>query len=264
MPRVFISHSSKDLDFIRTQLQPILDELGMVAWCSATDMRIAADWERQIRVALAQADWFMVVMSPDAQTSDWVQAETHWALEHKRGRVIPLMVRSCTPEEIHLKLGKLQFIDYRRDPAAAAARLRALIGEPASNAITRITAPTLMLDSCDATVIRERLAAEVLLFIEPDSQPGYEQRLRIQSAATIGRMEGVDLCLPDGCISRRHARLSVSRSSSGPVLTLADLDSANGTYVNRERLIASRCLAVGDLIELGNVRLLVRDIEYQS
>ncbi len=107
MPRIFISHSTKDLEFIRTRLRPLFEELGMAVWCSAMDMRMAAEWERQIRAALAEADWFVVVMYPDAQTSEWVQAETHWALEHKRGRVIPLMLHGCIPEEIHLKLGTL-------------------------------------------------------------------------------------------------------------------------------------------------------------
>ncbi len=51
MPRIFISYSSKDLDFVQTWLKPLFDELGMPAWCSAMDIRMAADWERQIRAA---------------------------------------------------------------------------------------------------------------------------------------------------------------------------------------------------------------------
>lgn len=262
MPQIFISHSTKDLEFIRTQLQPIFDELGVLVWCSATDMQVAADWERQIRVALAEAEWFMVVMSPDAQASEWVQAETHWALEHKRGRVIPIMARGCTPEEIHLKLGKLQYIDFRNDLEQAAARLRALIGGTAPTAVTRMIEPNPLAGFCDATVVREQLVAEVLLAIASGDQPESERRLRIQTQATLGRMDGVELRLFDECVSRRHARLSLGQSSSGPLLTLTDLDSANGTYVNQERLTASRCLAVGDLIEIGNSRIQVRGIEH--
>ena len=92
MPRVFISYSTKDLDFVQTWLKPLFDELGMPAWCSATDIRMAADWERQIRAALAQADWFVVVLSPDAQASEWVQRPRPTGqFEQERGRVIPVM-----------------------------------------------------------------------------------------------------------------------------------------------------------------------------
>jgi hypothetical protein len=263
MPRIFISYSTKDLEFVQTWLKPLFDELGMPAWCSATDIRMAADWERQIRAALAQADWFVVVLSPDAQTSEWVQAETHWALEHKRGRVIPVMARGCTPEELHLKLGTLQYVDYRQDPAVAAARLRTLIGADPGESATRIFDPRPVPALEGATVIVERLAAEVRLFIEPAVGAGYEQRVLVQRSATIGRMDGVELRLQDDCVSRKHAKLSVARSGSGLTLTLTDLESANGTYVNRERLLTSRCLVVGDIVEIGNARLAVRQIDYR-
>jgi hypothetical protein len=264
MPRIFISYSSKDLDFVRTWLKPLFDELGMPAWCSAMDIRMAADWERQIRAALSQADWFVVVLSPDAQASDWVQAETHWALEHKRGRVIPIMARGCVPEELHLKLGTLQYIDFRKDPAAAVAKLRALIGAAPGESVTRLFDPRPSAVPEGATVIAERLSAELVLSIEPAEGAAYEQPVQVQRAATIGRMEGVELRLQDECVSRKHAKLSVTRSASGLELTLTDLESANGTYVNRERLLTSRRLAVGDLIEIGNVRLKVLHIDYRT
>lgn len=260
MPQVFISHSSKDLEVVLTRLKPLLDELGMAAWCSATDIRMAADWERQIRAALARADWFLVVMSPAAQASEWVQAETHWALEHLRGRVIPVMVGDCIPEHIHLRLGTLQYVDFRQDPRAAAGRLRALLGAGAADSVTRLGDPGADAGPSDLTVLTERLAGEVLLAIEPDLGPPYEQRLPIRRCATIGRMEGVELRLPDACVSRRHAKLCLDRGAAGQVLTLTDLDSANGTHVNGERLLTSRPLAVGDLLEIGKVRILVRDI----
>ncbi|MFZ0789176.1 MAG: toll/interleukin-1 receptor domain-containing protein, partial [Chromatiaceae bacterium] len=85
------------------RLKPLLDSQGIFAWCSATNIRMGKDWQRQIRAALARTDWFLVVLSPDAQKSEWVQAETHWALEHMPGRVVPLMARTCEPAEVHLR-----------------------------------------------------------------------------------------------------------------------------------------------------------------
>ncbi len=57
-------------------------------------------------------------------------------------------------------------------------------------------------------------------------------------------------------ISRRHAR--VSRGADGR-LAIEDLGSANGTYVNGERIDAPRTLEHGDLIRVGKTVLEVTD-----
>jgi pSer/pThr/pTyr-binding forkhead associated (FHA) protein len=60
----------------------------------------------------------------------------------------------------------------------------------------------------------------------------------------------------DPVLSRRHAR--VSRGVDGQ-LTIEDLRSANGTYVNDERLEAPRMLDPGDVIRVGRTILEVID-----
>src|SRR4051794_28213492 len=57
-------------------------------------------------------------------------------------------------------------------------------------------------------------------------------------------------------ISRRHAR--VSRGPDG-VLTIEDLRSANGTFVNGERIDAPRALELGDVVKMGQTVLQVTD-----
>jgi pSer/pThr/pTyr-binding forkhead associated (FHA) protein len=57
-------------------------------------------------------------------------------------------------------------------------------------------------------------------------------------------------------ISRRHAR--VSRGGDG-LLTIEDLRSANGTFVNGERIDAPRTLDVGDVVKMGQTVLHVTD-----
>lgn len=60
------------------------------------------------------------------------------------------------------------------------------------------------------------------------------------------------LVLNDDSVSRRHARLS-----GGSPLTIEDLDSANGTVVNREMLAPGQKVPIepGVAIEVGSVRL---------
>jgi hypothetical protein len=263
MTRVFISHSSKDAQFVLAQLKPLLDRLGMAAWCSATDVRMASDWERQIRAALAQSDWFIVVLSPDAQQSPWVQAETHWALEHRPGRVVPIMARDCEPSEIHLRLGTIQYIDFRRDPLGAAARLQeTLSGEHAVGLPKGKKAPPGGGEDplAHTTLINRPRRADLGLFVEPATGSGYEVKLTIRNWMTIGRADDADLRLADDCTSRRHARITVVPTRQGMALNLTDLESANGTFVNREHLVGAHHLQVGDVIEIGNCRLTVRQI----
>ncbi len=260
MKRVFISHSSKDLDFVLAYIKPVFDHAGMFAWCSATDIPMAADWERQIRSALAQTDWFVVVLSPDAQQSAWVQSETHWALEHLRGRVVPVMARACDPGELHLRLGTIQYIDFRSNPIQAAARLLALVEGKATPSGPQARAqPQASLDQ--TTIIRETRQADLRLFIQLPNGTGGERVLLVHRSATIGRAEGADLQLGDDCVSRKHARFTVIAADQIPCVTLTDLNSANGTFVNHMRILSEQRLAVGDLIELGNSRVELRAID---
>ena len=65
----------------------------------------------------------------------------------------------------------------------------------------------------------------------------------------VGRDTGNELVVPALGLSRRHAELS--RDAAGR-LQLTDLDSLNGTFVNRARLHGSRTLSENDVIHFGN------------
>src|ERR1700729_480291 len=61
---------------------------------------------------------------------------------------------------------------------------------------------------------------------------------------------GADLVLEDRFVSRRHALVTVSESGQ---VTIRDLNSTGGTFVNGERLAASRLLRDGDLVQFANL-----------
>ena len=78
------------------------------------------------------------------------------------------------------------------------------------------------------------------------------QRIALENEFLIGRAMGEDGRLGDDPeLSRRHARLA----RDGGRLTIEDLGSANGTFVNGERLTAPRPLAVGDSVRMGQTTL---------
>src|SRR5687768_16159242 len=69
-------------------------------------------------------------------------------------------------------------------------------------------------------------------------------------AATIGRTEDNAICVPHKSVSRHHARIA---SVDGRV-TITDLESKNGTFLNGEA-IKQAVLTHGDTLKCGDVVL---------
>src|SRR5918992_4509584 len=72
---------------------------------------------------------------------------------------------------------------------------------------------------------------------------------------TIGRSSRNDICIGDPFASRLHAELR----SEGEQVLLVDMGSANGTYLNGQRVSGTVKLEVGDLVRIGET-----EIEYAS
>ena len=78
--------------------------------------------------------------------------------------------------------------------------------------------------------------------------------LAIDGPTTVGRDTANSLPLNDEKVSRRHARFE----TVGDALTVTDLDSSNGTWVNGERIVGRRTLAAGEEIRVGGTVLRVQ------
>lgn len=70
--------------------------------------------------------------------------------------------------------------------------------------------------------------------------------------AVIGRQEGCKIRIPSHSVSRRHAKLLVLND----LLTIEDLGSSNGTYVNDMRITEQTYVKPGDVIRVGPFRFL--------
>ena len=81
------------------------------------------------------------------------------------------------------------------------------------------------------------------------TKDGQQKSFPIGDGATvIGRAEDCGLRVPIGNVSRRHCELTVS----GEELSVKDLGSANGTFVNNKR-ITEADLEAGDRLVLGPI-----------
>jgi ABC-type multidrug transport system ATPase subunit len=81
------------------------------------------------------------------------------------------------------------------------------------------------------------------------------QKLSLQGQTTliIGRDPGSDIVLSHPTISRRHAR--ITRAAPEGKYVIEDLGSTNGSFVNGERVVGSRPLRQGNIIQVGPVKL---------
>ena len=72
-----------------------------------------------------------------------------------------------------------------------------------------------------------------------------------KTPVVIGSLEGaVDICVPEPGISRLHARLEMA----GGEITIEDLNSSNGTYVNDEPVFGKGKVPLkdGDMVRLAD------------
>ncbi|RLQ20669.1 FHA domain-containing protein [Seongchinamella sediminis] len=75
----------------------------------------------------------------------------------------------------------------------------------------------------------------------------------IADSITLGRKRDCEIVVDSTEASRRHARIRVA----GDRLTIEDLESTNGTLVNRRRLRQPEQLRAGDIIAIGQQHFMV-------
>jgi len=76
----------------------------------------------------------------------------------------------------------------------------------------------------------------------------------------IGRDPRSQIWLDDESVSRRHARISVEQD----VASIEDLDSTNGTLLNREPVDSPAVLRDGDVVDVGSLQLTFRTLSDTS
>jgi hypothetical protein len=123
MPRSFISHASSDREVVETHIVTTLKINDIETWYCKEDISGAQEWERAILAGLNDCDWFLLALSPRSLTSDWVKDEVHWAMSHRLGRIVPVLLADCDPLGLHIRLPRIQHVDFRSPGIEAQRRL---------------------------------------------------------------------------------------------------------------------------------------------
>lgn len=84
------------------------------------------------------------------------------------------------------------------------------------------------------------------------SGPAFGKTYPVPGAQTIGRAQECDICVPSDEISRKHALVKPSPEG----LSVEDLGSANGTFINGNR-VEKGVLKPGDELRLDAIRFLL-------
>jgi len=117
--RVFISHSTADREWVEREVVQVLESRGIKTWYSKVAVKTASHWEREIVRGLQACDWFLLVASPSAAASEWVKDEVYWAIFQRPTKIITLIKERCNLWDFHMRIPRLQNIDFERSSNTA-------------------------------------------------------------------------------------------------------------------------------------------------
>jgi hypothetical protein len=114
MARIFLSHSSEDKEFVRRLFED-LRTLGHSPWLDEWQIKVGDCIVSSIQDGLNSSDYIIVVLSPAAVASGWVEREwkdAYWT-EVSAGRtiVLPVLLSDC---EIPSLIRTKKYADFRR------------------------------------------------------------------------------------------------------------------------------------------------------
>jgi pSer/pThr/pTyr-binding forkhead associated (FHA) protein len=85
------------------------------------------------------------------------------------------------------------------------------------------------------------------------TKKGVRKEISVQGATVIGRTPDADIQIPVSDVSRRHCEISVKNTG----VSVKDLKSSNGTFVNDEK-ITEKPLKAGDRLRVGPFTFVVQ------
>lgn len=262
---VFISHSSAEDEFV-DNLSRSLERYAFEVWVDHLHKVPAGQfWDEYVDMKLGDSKVMLLVWSPTASTSNNVSVE--WREFHTKNKlIIPIVVRPAPLPLLIRHLQRIDFVDQTKYEDQVSSLIKSL-PTPELNATSltktsnRVTQETTIVSLMNASddIIKEKqgsLKDNQLLLIFPDYLPLTMVVELKNTKMFIGRGQNMDINLEnfhaeESGVSRQHAMIFMENSQ----LTIMDLNSINGTLVDRRRIPAQMPIPLKNdsLIQLGSL-----------
>src|SRR5215216_2000209 len=110
----FMSYSREDVN-LQKNIIAGLRQRGVKAWVDIENLIPGSPaWEREIERAIRGAAGLIVLLSPDANNSEWVRREISFAEQNEK-RIFPVLIHGDEDDSIPLRLSNHQRVDLRRN-----------------------------------------------------------------------------------------------------------------------------------------------------
>jgi hypothetical protein len=114
-PRVFISHSHQDNEFVE-KLAEDIEDAGVNCWLDLWEIQVGDSLRKKVEGGIKAADWLVVILSQFSVKSKWVEQELNMGfvreLENRNVFILPIVIDQC---EIPLSLRDKLYADFRHD-----------------------------------------------------------------------------------------------------------------------------------------------------
>jgi len=111
MTDIFICYDAEHDRAIRDPVVQSLSRHAKTTWIHDRDIQKGADYEREIKLGIEQADNFFYLISPHSVVSDYCQNELVHALKYNK-RIVPLLIAPTPKSEVPEILRELQYVDF--------------------------------------------------------------------------------------------------------------------------------------------------------
>ena len=225
MAKLFISHSSKDDDFVR-ELRFALEDHGQDGWIDSRELRGGDPLWTEIQKGIDAASAYAVVVSTDSLQSKWVAKELQYALKvrDERGRdkfpVIPLSLNGT-------KLGAFEVI-FGEEPIFHLVKSEAGGVEEAINNLLVEMGERLPADTAPTVQPKAEPLEELVLeltdlkFLDQDGERRASARARLtyepasENQREVASEQVWRFIAPLGAVEGEELRWYVEKSAIGP------------------------------------------------
>ena len=124
MGHIFLSYSRKDSKLMRRIRNDLVAE-GLEVWTDESLITGSQSWKQQVERALEDAPALVVILTPNAKSSDWVREEMDYAEAHEV-RIFPILAAGTTKSSVPFGFITAQWVDIRRE-ASYTAQMQELV-----------------------------------------------------------------------------------------------------------------------------------------